>query len=51
MGAAFRENRHEDPLEPTFQPIEFEVQSSALIAREGETPFVVDRPIPLGAAV
>ncbi|UQA57415.1 2'-5' RNA ligase family protein [Polyangium aurulentum] len=34
---------------PTWTPLVFEVNAVALIAREGETPFVVERAIPLGA--
>jgi poly(A) polymerase len=37
-------------VEPTWTPLVFEVHAVALIAREGETPFVVDRWFPLGPA-
>jgi len=37
-------------LEREWRPVEFEVAEIALIRREGDGPFVVDRTIPLGQA-
>lgn len=36
-------------VEPAWTPLAFEVHAVALIARDGETPFIAERSIPLGA--